>query len=132
MAKMDDTTHDFLEELCSTMKSYDDWLSEAGRDKRKREMMFAKEFLEENEHILVDDQRREEIQRFVRHALSSMVFNMLVLFDERKECGSTKVRPRIKLMRDGVEVPCPNYLHELIGYLMIDAGMDMYEWMGVK
>lgn len=127
MAKMDDTTRDFLEEVCSTMKYYHDGLSNAGHDKRGREMMFSKEFLEENEHILVDDQRREEIQRFVRHAISSMVFHMLVLFDERKECGSTKVEPHLKLVREGVEVPCPNHLHELVGDVMNDMGMDWWE-----
>lgn len=132
MIPISDTTRDVLQELCQSIKSFHDTLASSGRGEIALELALPRAFREQYAHIIQDEAKREEILPFVRLALTSAVFNMLVLFDEHKELGDTKVQPHLKLMRDGVEVPCPNYLHELFGDVMHDMGMDLYEWWGVK
>jgi hypothetical protein len=129
---MSDTTRDFLRELCEIVKSYHDGLANIGRDAHSLEMALPRAFREQYAHIIQDDAKRAEILPFVRLALTSAVFHTLVLLDEHKELGQTKVQPYLKLYRNDSEVPCPNYLHELFGDVMHDIGMDLYEWWGVK
>lgn len=128
MTPIDQDIDAFLRELCNTMKHYHDGYEADGRGESQTNPPHLSEFRQQHMHILRDDAQRAMVLAFVRRAMTAVTFHMLVLMDERKELGPNRVSPKLTLMRDGKELPYCNYLHELLGDVMHDMGMDLNEW----
>lgn len=130
---MDQPVHDFLLELCTMMRRREELLehsvnlSAAPEDR----LFFEPEAHARAAAFLADSNARVECQRFVRTSVLQLVFNLLVLFDEGRELGPSRVRPRISLSFAGAPVDCPTHLHELLGAVMSEVGMDTDEWFGM-
>jgi hypothetical protein len=126
---MDQSVRDFLEELCEMLKRLDEATQSLCDDPDGLEYCCPNE--EDRRQLLAllrDVDARKVLIRLTRQAATAAVFHVLVLLDERKELGQTKVRPSLKLYVNDSEVPCPNYLHELLGDAMLGLGMDTYDW----
>lgn len=125
---MEKTVQDFLNELCRMIASIDEDVQSCHSDPHIHVLLPNVQDQNDLCSLMSNEKYKALCIRLARHAATTMAFQMLVLFDERRELGHTRVSPRLHFVVGTKDQCPPNHLHELLGEAMQDLGMDTDKW----
>lgn len=124
---MEPAVRDFLAQLCESIEGISQDV-ERWTEGDTSPLLLTEQDEGALRELLQDGQRGRLCLRLARHAATAAVFNMLVLFDEQRRLGVTGAAAKLSLMVGDMETAPPSYLHELLGDVMHDLGMETDEW----
>ena len=121
---MNQEMRELLYEVCQLMKEIHNWIDQAGDDPDAMSNLFHNGPEGRVVSMLSDPVQRIEMLRIARYSMSTLIFHLLAMIDEKRELGNSNIIATLVLLKNGVPVDYPPMLHECFGTAMIELGFD--------